>query len=192
MPPSDALVDFLHSAHIFASTVRDVLEEKCLRQAADEDLNLPQFSLLRLIANNGGPQVRGMASLLGVSQAAVSKNVDKLVRLGLVARQVQESDRRAVSLSVTPRGTELMRRYEERKRETLEDVLEHFSPDELQRLTRGLGELSYLILQKEQDPREICMRCSAYQVDECPLRAASNGCIYAPAGDYDRKHATAG
>ena len=70
-------------------------------------------------------------------------------------------------------------------------MLDRFSPEELHALTSGLEELSYLILQKEQEPRDICMRCSAYHVEECPLRAPSNGCIYAEAGESSRNHAGA-
>ena len=94
MIEAEALLDFFHSAHIFASTVRDILEEKFLRQATDLKLTVPQFNLIRLIAVQGDYHIRDIARVMGVSQAAASKNVDKLVRLGLLARRVHPTDRR--------------------------------------------------------------------------------------------------
>ena len=178
MTAPDSFVDFLHNAHIFASTVREVLEEKYLRQTTDLDINLPQFNLLRLIANKGSHHMREMASFLGVSQAAASKNIDKLVRLGLVSRQVHQDDRRAVSLDLTDTGRDIIRRYEDLKEERLREVLDSFTTEELDTLTRGLEKFSFLVLDKEEDGREICMRCFAYYVDYCPRRNVFDDCIY--------------
>ena len=171
--------DFLHNAHIFASTVSEILEEKYLRQTVDLDISLPQFNLLRLIALKGTHHVRQIASFLGVSQAAASKNVDKLVRMGLINREVQQQDRRAVSLSLTVRGKNVVQKYEVHKEEKLRSVLNQFSEAELDTLTRGLEKLSHLILKREEDFGDFCMKCSAYYVEYCPLRGLHNTCIYA-------------
>ena len=69
----ELVVRFLRNAHIFASTVQDVMGKKYLEAAADQDISYPQFELLRLIELNGNHQVREIASFLGVSQAAASK-----------------------------------------------------------------------------------------------------------------------
>jgi len=183
---SGALRGFMHHAHVFSSVVREVLEEKCLRQATDLTISLPQFHLVRLISVNGNHHVREIASFLGLSQAAASKNVDKLVRLGLVERQVHPDDRRAASLTLTVRGKNLVQKYEALKQDKLDRGLDSVTPDELTSLTRGLERIVHLILLKEQDPWDICMKCNAYYLDHCPLRTLSDGCIYA----RQRQHAT--
>ena len=171
--------DFLHNAHVFASAVREILEEKYLRQTTELDINLPQFNLLQVIAYNGHHQGREIADFLGVSQPAASKNVDKLVRMGLVTREVQQDDRRGVSLNLTGRGRKIIRKYEILKEEKLQGVLDNLSLEELHALTRGLEKVSHLILEREEDFGEICMKCNAYYVEHCPLRTLHDSCIYA-------------
>ena len=178
MTEREALAQFMHNAHIFAAAVREILEEKYLRRATDLDITLPQFNLLRLIEYNGDHQVREIASFFGVSQAAASKTVDKMVRLGLVSREVQADDRRAFSLSLTGRGKNLIQRYETLKEEKVSDVLDQFGPEELEGLSRGLEKVAYLIFEEEPNVADICMKCSAYNVERCPLQSVSDGCIY--------------
>ena len=183
---SRALTGFLHHAHIFSSVVREVLEEKCLRQATDLSITLSQFNLIRLIAVNANHHIREIASFLGLSKAAASKNVEKLVRLGLVERHVHPDDRRAASLSTTVRGRNLIQKYEALKQEKLDRGLDSVTPEELISLTRGLERIAHLILLKEQDSWDICMKCNAYYLDHCPLRTLSDGCIYT----RQRQHST--
>ncbi|MFH1566364.1 MAG: MarR family transcriptional regulator [Gemmatimonadota bacterium] len=188
MVSADLMHRFLHDAHVFASTVQEIMGEKYLRETAEGEVSLPQFELLRLIERNGNHQVRQIASFMGVSQAAASKNVDKLVRLGLVARVVQESDRRAVSLSLTSRGRNIIRRYEALKAEKLTRVLGGFSDAEVEAISLGLQKVAHRILAEEGDSHTICMKCSAYYVDHCPLRGVTEGCIYHKC----REHASRG
>ncbi|MBI2503169.1 MAG: MarR family transcriptional regulator [Candidatus Latescibacteria bacterium] len=168
---------FLHHAHIFASTVREILEEKYLRQTTTLDVTVPQFNLLKLIAHNGKHQVGELASFLGVSQAAASKNVDKLVRLKLIIREVQQSDRRAASLSLTHKGKSVIHRYEALKEEKLKEILESLTAGELATLMQGLEKVAHLILEKELD-RNRCMRCNAYYVKSCLLKPLCGNCLY--------------
>jgi DNA-binding MarR family transcriptional regulator len=168
---------FLHHAHIFASTVREILEEKYLRQATSLEVTVPQLNLLKLIAHNGRHQVGELASFLGVSQAAASKNVDKLVRLKLITREVQQSDRRAASLSLTSRGKSVIHKYESLKEEKLKKILESLPPEDLSTLMQGLEKVAHLILEKELD-RNRCMRCSAYYVKSCRLKPICGECLY--------------
>ena len=90
---------FLRTGHILSSILREILEEKFLHEVSPHTLNRAQFCLLKLIALNVDLQVGEVARWLGVSAAASSKNVDKLERLGLVARAATPTDRRATVLS---------------------------------------------------------------------------------------------
>ncbi len=189
MADADLMHRFLHNAHVFASTVQEIMGEKCLRETTEGEISVPQLELLTLISRGGNHQVREIASFVGVSQAATSKNVDKLVRLGLVARVVQESDRRAVSLSLTQRGRSIIHRCEELVAEMLGRVLGVFSDDEVETITRDLGKVSFRILEAEADGNHVCMRCNAYYVDHCPVRQLGDGCIYNKSRGQSREHA---
>ena len=45
-------------------------------------------------------------------------------------------------------------------------------------LTSTLGKLALRILQEEAEPSQVCMKCSAYCVDNCPVQSLGCGCIY--------------
>ena len=174
----EEFLQFLHHTHIYASMVRDVLEGKYLREATELDITVPQFYLLRLIDHEGSHQISEIASFLGMSQAAASKNVDKLVRLQLVSRETQEKDRRAVSLNLTSGGKSILQNYEALKEGRLKKLLEeNFAADELTSLVHGLEKVSRLILEKEVDDH-ICMKCSAYYVKNCLFNSKRKDCLY--------------
>ena len=172
-----AYLRLLHYSHLFASVVRGTLEDRCLRQVTQLRLTIQQVNLLRLIDHSGTHHVGEMANLLGVSQPAASKNVDKLVRMKLVVRQVQESDRRATALYLTEEGRDLIHRYEKLKEQKLRQALGGLGPREMDALTEGLETVSYLIL-KGESSQGICNRCSAYYTDYCPLRSLAISCSY--------------
>ena len=178
--------DLLRYSHIFASAVRDLLELKVLRQVTDAPLTLPQFHLLKLISLNGSHQVGEVAQFLGVSPPAATKNIDKLEGLGLVHRSPSAEDRRARILESSRKGRRLVRRYEALKEERLEPVLDGFSTQELEQFTRLLERFSLLLINQEDSGEGLCMRCSAYYDEACPVNHLRNGCPYQKVRDHKR------
>lgn len=171
---------FIRSSHIFASTVREVLELKPVREVSSVPLTLSQLRLLKLMFLNGRHQVGEVADFLGVSSPAATKNIDKLEALGLLVRFPSRGDRRARLLSVSRKGRDLVRRYEELKRKRLSPVLMEFQPEELEQLSRLLERFSLSLLEKEL-PREgdgVCLRCDAYIQSGCPVGQLRGGCPY--------------
>ena len=170
--------DLLRYSHIFASAVRDLLEVKVLRAVTDDPLTLPQFHLLKLISLNGTHQVGEVAQFLGVSPPAATKNIDKLERLGLVARSPSTDDRRATLLASSAKGRRLVKSYDALKEERLEPVLDSFSKEELGQFTRLLERFSLQLIRQEDSGKGLCLRCSAYYDDVCPVNHLRDGCPY--------------
>ena len=179
--------DLLRYSHIFSSAIRDLLELKVLRQATEAPLTLPQFHLLKLISLNGSHQVGEVAQFLGVSAPAATKNIDKLERLGLVRRSRSITDRRATLLESSRKGRRLVRRYEALKEERLEPVLDSFSDSELAQFTRLLERFSLQLISQEDTGEGLCMRCSAYYDEACPVNHLRNGCPYQKVRDSKRR-----
>src|SRR5512142_2915279 len=96
-----AIDDFLGSAHVFASAVNDIVEARLLRDVAGDQITVSQLKLLKLVAMTDAQTIGDVASFLGVSNAAASKAVDKLVRRKLLRRDEGETDRRVIHLSLT-------------------------------------------------------------------------------------------
>ncbi len=179
MDPASDHAQLLRYSHIFASVVHELLEVKLLAEVTEDPLTVHQFHLLKLLSANGKHQVGEVAEFLGVSAPAATKNIDKLERLGLATRAPCQGDRRATLLSASPRARRLVARYEARKGERLAPVLESFTRSELDELTRLLERFA-LVLLKAEEPAEggLCLRCSAYYDDKCPVQHLQEGCPY--------------
>ena len=174
---TDSFRLFRHS-HIFAAAVREVLEVRLLREATELPLTLSQFHLLKLMAVNGQHQLGEVADFLGVSPPAATKNIDKLERLGLVIRMPSPGDRRAILLSVSPKGRRLVRDYERLKAARVAPVLEGFEPEELEQLSRLLERFAVALLSLSPGGDGFCLRCAAYLAAGCPVGEVRGGCPY--------------
>ena len=168
----------LRYSHIFSSAVREILESRYLEAVSEHSITLPQFHLLKLIGLNGQHQVGEVAEFLGVSAPAASKNIDRLESLGLVARAPCEEDRRATLLSASPKGRNLIRRYEDLKKQRLTPVLAKFETAEIDRLSELLERFSVLLFEHEKAGDSFCLRCAAYCRVGCPIGEVLGHCPY--------------
>jgi DNA-binding MarR family transcriptional regulator len=172
------LLGLLRQTHIFASTVREVLEVKLLREVSEAPLSLPQLQLIKLMVRDGQHQATEVAHFLGVSPPAATKNVDKLVGLGLVLRERSTGDRRATLLSASPAGRRLVEEYERRKALLVKPVLERFRPEELAQLTRLLERFAISLLERETPEAGFCARCCGYVESGCPVDWLLGDCAF--------------
>jgi DNA-binding MarR family transcriptional regulator len=169
---------FLRRAQIFATTVREVLELKLLREVSPHALSISQLHLLKLMSFNGRHQVGQIADILGVSAPAASKNIDKLEGLGLMVRTRSKGDRRATLISVSPEGRRLVEAYEHLKATRLLPVIGEFEPGELEQLSSLLERFAISLLEHESPEEEFCLRCGAYVEVDCPVGEVRGGCPF--------------
>src|SRR5512147_710557 len=71
-------------------------------------LSTPQFSLLMQLHYKGTCGMSQISEQFGVTPAAASQLVDKLVQSGLIHREEDPQDRRAKSLNLKDKGKELI------------------------------------------------------------------------------------
>jgi DNA-binding MarR family transcriptional regulator len=172
------LLGLLRQTHIFASTVREILEVKLLREVSEAPLSLPQLQLLKLMVRDGEHQASEVAHFLGVSPPAATKNIDKLEGLGLVHRRRSTGDRRATLLSASSEGRRLVEEYERRKELLLRPVLERFRPEELTQLTSLLERFAISLLEHETPEAGFCARCCGYVEAGCPVEWLLGDCAF--------------
>jgi len=159
--------DFLSSAHIFSTAMRDVFEEAVLEEVAGDSLSVSQFKLLYLVAHTEHHTIGDAAAFLGVSNAAASKAVDKLVRRRLLRRAEIEGDRRSSQLSLTEESRRLIKAYETARHQKALRVFNRFSVQELQRTAELLDRLAALIIGHSSKAAEVCLQCEFYFRDDC-------------------------
>jgi DNA-binding MarR family transcriptional regulator len=98
-----AAVDPVIDAVLHASRALVAVAARSLAVVAD-DVTLPQYRALVLLAGRGPQGTATLAASLGVSPSTVTRMCDRLVRKGLVRRRVAARDRRQVRLGLTEAG----------------------------------------------------------------------------------------
>ncbi|GIF02820.1 MarR family winged helix-turn-helix transcriptional regulator [Actinoplanes siamensis] len=92
--------------------------------AAEEEVTLPQFRTLVVLAVRGPQRGVDIAEELRINPSTGTRMLDRLARKGLVRRTRSASDRRVVRLRLTPAGQELVDQVLTRRREELERLVE--------------------------------------------------------------------
>jgi DNA-binding MarR family transcriptional regulator len=95
-----------------------------------EDLTPLQYAVLAYLHVAPGIDQIGLAARLGIDRASTSQLVDQLEQRGFVARTINDADRRARLLSLTPRGTKLRLRVQPIGRAAEARILKALSPSE--------------------------------------------------------------
>jgi len=173
-----ALNDFLGSTQIFTSVVNDLMEEQ-LRGVTDDGVTFSQLKLLKMVSRTEGYSVSNVARFLGVSTAAASRAVDRLVRRGLVDRAVSADDRRAVRLSLTEEGAALLATYDRAADRALARIFGDVPAEQMRQAGDLLDRLSLVIVEHANGRDEVCFRCGIHFRHHCLLRQRrSSGCFF--------------
>ncbi|MCW2719214.1 MAG: hypothetical protein QOG20_1531 [Pseudonocardiales bacterium] len=91
--------------------------------AAAGDVTLPQYRALVVLATRGPQRGTDLAEALGVNPSSATRLLDRLARAGLVRRTRLRADRRAVRVSLSPQGRDLVAQVTRRRREEVERLL---------------------------------------------------------------------
>ena len=132
------MADRLHSAAIHL-----------LRRLRVEDealgISAPRLSALSVLVFAGPKRIGELARLEQVEPPTMTKLVDALVRDGLVVREPDPDDARAVQVRATPTGARTLRRGRAKRVETLRARLATLSPAELAALGEGVDVLERIL-----------------------------------------------
>jgi DNA-binding MarR family transcriptional regulator len=171
--------EFLSSARVFAWSVHEVIERTVLREVAGENFTFSQLKLLYLVAHTDTLNISDAATFLGVSPAAASKAVDKLVRRRLLRRAETQQDRRTSHLSLTETSRKLMDTYVAARDQRARAVFSQFSAEELRRTSEVLDRLAGAITSSGADPNAVCMQCEIYFREDCRFQKyGQRNCFY--------------
>ena len=99
---------------------------------------MPQFSLLMHLYHKGSCGVTDFSHHSGVSNAAASQLIGRLVDKQLVDRVEDPNDRRTKHLTLTPKGQLLVTKSIAERYRWVEALTARFSPAELQVITQAL------------------------------------------------------
>ena len=96
----------------------------------DSGLTLPQMSTLFHLHHGSSCGVSDVGELLGVTNAAASQMVDRLVQYELIERSEDPVDRRVKQLRLTKKGRAIVRESIEARRRWMAKLTNALTPDE--------------------------------------------------------------
>ncbi len=117
------------------------LARELRRETEQFGITSRQATLLALVRSHPDASLSDLAADEGISTAALSGHVDRLVRRGLVERHRSDVDRRRVGLSLTEEGTRVVRSVRERRTAWLAQRLGELDEGRLRAIERALPAL---------------------------------------------------
>ena len=106
--------------------------------AAPVEVTLVQHRLLVLLATGGDQTVGTLAGQLEVNASNASRLCDRLQKLGLVTRDRSSSDGRAVDVSLTASGRQLLETVRAHRRHEIQRILGHMPRHDVGATIRAL------------------------------------------------------
>ncbi len=102
---ADELVEALRS---WAAVFMHQSTHRTIQFAKQHHLSMSQLGAMLHLNRSGSCAVADISDDLGITSAAVSQMLDRLVDQGLVVRTEDPSDRRAKRIELTPRGMDTL------------------------------------------------------------------------------------
>ena len=122
-----------------------------MRFSRQSGLSMTQISVLFRLHYGGACGVSDLGDHLGVSNAAASQMVDRLVGMDLLKRSEDPVDRRVKTLALTSKGKALVLDSIEARRRWMEDLTTALAPDQEQHIVAALTMLTQAALKLESD-----------------------------------------
>ena len=91
--------------------------------AAAEDTTIAQYRALVVLASRGPQRMVDLAGALDVTSSTAGRMCDRLLRKGLIRRHRARADRRAVQVSITAAGRQVVDQATERRRALIAGIL---------------------------------------------------------------------
>ncbi len=135
MPPSDDL--FITALHQWGDVFMRRSMRNIFKFAKDSGLSMSQIGALTHIYRGSGG-VSDIGSDLGVTSAAASQMLDRLVQLGIILRTEDPRDRRVKQIELTPKGHSILEESFRVRDSWLADLTEVLSAEEKEQILAGL------------------------------------------------------
>lgn len=135
MSSTDLLVVALRK---WMETLRRLASEDFIRQNRETGLSMPQLgAMLRL--HHGAGSVSALGEEMGVTSAAASQMLDRLVQQGLISRSENPSDRRVKRIVLTDKGRQVLHKSFETRQQWMNNLALTLSASEKEQVTAALN-----------------------------------------------------
>lgn len=120
-----------------------------MKEKVHEGITTDQFSTLQYVVQNQPCTSTEIANAFGIGKSAVTNQVNRLYKKGLIKRIRDEKDRRNIYLKVTAEGKKLVNFTEIELIRAFTPLLSQFEDDEISRFIHSLERLARLMDETE-------------------------------------------
>jgi DNA-binding MarR family transcriptional regulator len=110
------------------------------------DIKFPHFEIMTVLKEEGTLHVAEIGEKLQIAKAQMTHLIDKLVELGMVDRNIDNSDRRTINITLTEKGAAFMKNHENNIMNAVREYIASLADDELEALSRSLRTLRDILL----------------------------------------------
>jgi DNA-binding MarR family transcriptional regulator len=110
--------------------------------------SLTEARVLFEISHNPDSTARKIKNTLQVDEGYLSRTIDKLIKLGLITRKKSQGDGRVLILSLSPKGESELRKINEEADASVESMIEHLSPEEVNEILANMRRIQELLVWK--------------------------------------------
>jgi len=144
---------FTHALHDWAEVFMHRSMHDFKRFMDDSGLSPSQINALMRLHYRGKCGVSDIGEHLGVTNAAASQMVDRMVQLGLFTRSEDSADRRVRYVALTPEGQALVEAVVESRRRWMEELTTTLTPEEQEAIVAALIILTAAAQRLDRDER---------------------------------------
>ena len=119
--------------------------------AAERLVTPAESAALRAVADAGPVTFKGLAEHLELDQTTISRTANRLLEVGLVARETDPDDRRKAWLSITADGDEMLHRLQHVATQWYEVAISEWTPEEQRALGDALARFRHDLQRLEFD-----------------------------------------
>lgn len=113
------------------------------------NLTYPQSIVLAILESDGPMPISALAEAAGSANSTISGVVDRLEKMGLVARTRSDTDRRVIYVSTTQQFREHFAKLKQSAGDRFSYALSSLSPEDAQVVERGLALLDQALQAEE-------------------------------------------
>jgi len=124
------------------------LKEKCtIENELIRDLGITVVEMKALILFEGNNRLtcREFANSIGLSLSRSSRIIDRLTAKGLLNREADKTDRRCITITLTPEGKTSLEKIEKAKEACEQRLLKNLDNEEVKKVKEGLKVLLKII-----------------------------------------------
>lgn len=152
-----ALQSLEREVGVLMRRTRRVVRERAMM--LHPELSAPSYLMLSFIKGMGPSRASDIAEAFQLDKGAVSRSVHSLLELGLIEKESDPEDRRAMILSITPYAASRLDEIAAQRLERLESLLDEWSAQDIEDFVSGFERYNQLLeasLVATNSPLAVC------------------------------------